>query len=71
MCHALGVGPPVLFLKGLTAPRLFTAMYRLLQEHTYSQAAQQVAENLQEEDGLSAALQAVALRRRLSPPLRG
>lgn len=59
MCHALGVGPPVLFLKGLTAARLFTAMHRLLREHSYSQAAQQVAESLQEEDGLSAALQAM------------
>lgn len=59
LCHNLGVGPPVLPLKGLTAERLCAAMQQLLLNSSYKQAAQVVAAKLQAEGGLAAALDSI------------
>jgi UDP:flavonoid glycosyltransferase YjiC (YdhE family) len=59
VCAGLGVGPPPLPLKGITVQQLAAAMQQLLNQPSYSQAAQAVCEGLQQEDGLEAALLSV------------
>lgn len=59
MCARLGVGPPTLFLKGLTAAQLSTALQQLVSHASYYTAAEKVAAGLTHEDGLEAALLSV------------
>lgn len=59
MCTQLGVGPPALSLKGLTAQQLFTALQQLVHNPAYQTAAQTVATGLTQEDGLEVALMSV------------
>lgn len=60
VCHNLGVGPPMLSLKELTADRLCTGLQQLLHQRSYRVAAEAVSASLKLDDGLSAALLAVA-----------
>lgn len=56
MCARLGVGPPPLPLKGLTAGALAGALQQLLDNPHHARAAQAAAAALTQEDGLEGAL---------------
>jgi hypothetical protein len=58
-CAQLGVGPPPLSLKGLTAAQLGAALQALVCDPAYEAAAARVAVGLNQEDGLEAALLSV------------
>ena len=57
--HALGAGPPPILRRDLTAPRLASAIRRVVSEESYRRSAESVAAALAKEDGVAAGVRTI------------